>query len=90
MGRPYTESGSCRDCVHDGKLAEELMYSACQEHSRYSDKTLRRRSDRGDIDIEGVCHLLHGPLSQPTVGRRAAANSPSLRRRRKRVVAENI
>ena len=91
MGRAvYTEKGSCRHCVDNGLMERELMCSVCQEHAQYSDRSLRRMEEQGDFSIKGVCHHLHGPLSQPTVDRRAAANSPSRRRSRKRAAADNM
>ena len=81
MGRAvYTEKGSCRHCVDNGLMERELTCSACQERAQRSDRPLWRMEEQGDFSIKGVCHHLHGPLSQPAVDRRAAANSPSRRR----------
>jgi len=68
MGHPYTERGSCRDCVHDGTLQAHLMLcSVCRGHDTHSDRTLRRMQESGDaFTVIGVCHQLHEPLSQPT------------------------
>lgn len=84
MGRPFSENGSCRHDAYDGKLPEEHMCQVCKDHSRYSDKTLRRMKDNGDIEIEGVCQQLHGSLPREVAVQRAAANSSPARRGRRR------
>lgn len=75
MGRPPCENGSCRDCVHKSMLLPELMCSVCVDHDQYSDRQLKRMVANGEIEIRGVCHQINGPLSQPTVEKREAANS---------------
>eukprot|EP00978_Attheya_sp_CCMP212_P021315 scaffold62029_cov65-Attheya_sp.AAC.8 len=72
MGRPpYTEKGSCRHLLYNNLLSDEdLLCSVCKSHTAYTDRNLRKEEKLGTVVIKGVCHQLHGPLSQPTVARR--------------------
>jgi len=84
MGHPYNEKGSCRDYVYNGKLTKDCMCSVCRSHDEYSDQMLCKMEDNGNFDVMGVCHQIHGTLSQPTQDRRADESSSLGRRGRKR------